>query len=82
MAGKLIFRYDREGDVLYIDTRPPHAAQVSEELDDDVVVRMNPDTHAVENLEVLFFSTRLLRHDLLELPITADLRVAARSGRS
>jgi hypothetical protein len=31
----------------------------------------------IENLEILFFSTRLLRNDLLELPVTADLRIAA-----
>ena len=33
-----------------------------------------PDTGEIENLEVLFFSTRLLRSDLFELPVTADLR--------
>jgi len=30
----------------------------------------------VGNLEVLFFSTRLLRSDLLELPILAEMRLA------
>jgi len=30
----------------------------------------------VENLEVLFFSTRLLRGELFELPISAELRIA------
>jgi hypothetical protein len=30
----------------------------------------------VENLEVLFFSTRLLRSELFELPISAELRIA------
>jgi len=39
------------------------------------VARLNPETDEIENLEVLFFSTRLLRHDLLELPVTADLRL-------
>jgi hypothetical protein len=34
------------------------------------------DSGAVENLEVLFFSTRLLQTDLFELPATADLRLA------
>jgi hypothetical protein len=44
-------------------------------LDDNVVARLNPDTGEVENLEVLFLSTRLLRTDMFELPITADLRL-------
>jgi len=45
-------------------------------LGDDVIARLNPTTREVENLEVLFFSTRLPRSDLFELPVTADLRLA------
>ena len=77
MAAKLIFNYDREADILYIDMQPPYAEQESEELGDGVVARLNPHTGDVENLEVLFFSTRLLRQNLLELPLEASLRVAA-----
>jgi len=29
----------------------------------------------VEGIEILFFSTRLLRSDLFELPLEADLRL-------
>lgn len=76
MEAKLTFRYDREADILYIDKRPPYAQQESEELGDDVVARLNPSTGEVENLEVMFFSTRLLRGDLFQLPVTADLRLA------
>ena len=77
MDAKLSFKYDREADILYINKRPPYAEQESEELGDDVIARLNPTTGEVENLEILFFSTRLLRNDLLELPITADLRLVA-----
>jgi uncharacterized protein YuzE len=77
MDAKLTFKYDREADILHIDKCPPYAAQESEELGDDVVARLNPTTRQVENLEVMFFSTRLLRSDLFELPVTADLRLAA-----
>ena len=73
MAAKLSFKYDREADILYIDTRPPYAEQESEELGDDVIARLNPTSGEIENLEVLFFSTRLLRKDLFELPVHADL---------
>jgi hypothetical protein len=75
MEAKLIFKYDREADILHIDKRPPYAEQESEELGDDVIARLNPATREVENLEVLFFSTRLLRSELFELPVTADLRL-------
>lgn len=77
MEAKLTFRYDREGDILYIDTCPPYPEQESEELGDDAIARLNPKTGEVENLEVLFFSTRLLRSNLFELPIAADLRLAS-----
>ncbi len=76
MEARLIFKYDREADILHIDKCPPYAAQESEELGDDVIARLNPETREIENLEILFFSTRLLRSDLLELPVTADLHLA------
>jgi uncharacterized protein YuzE len=80
MATSLRFKYDREADILHIDKCPPYAEQESEELKDEVVARLNPDTGEVENLEVLFFSTRLLRTDLFELPVTASLRLVGTEG--
>jgi len=68
MAEKMIFKYDREADILYINKRAPYPEQESEELGDDVIARFNPDTGDVENVEVLFFSTRLLRSDIFEIP--------------
>jgi uncharacterized protein YuzE len=79
MGAKLTFRYDREADILYIDKRAPYAEQESEELGDEVVARLNPETREIENLEVLFFSTRLLRSELFELPVAADLHLAHES---
>lgn len=76
MEEKLKLRYDRTADILYVDKCSPYAEQESEELEDEVVARLNPETGEVENLEVLFFSTRLLRSDLVELPIDAHLRLS------
>ena len=76
MAAKLTFKYDRKGDILHIDKCPPYTEQESQELGDDVVARLNPSTGEIENLEVMFFSTRLLRSDLFQLPVTADLHLA------
>ena len=76
MGAKLSFKYDRAADILHIDTCVPYPEQESEELGDEVVARLNPRTGEVENLEVLFFSTRLLRSDLFELPLSAELRLA------
>ena len=76
MAEKLTFRYDAIGDILHVDKRPPYAAQGSRQMDDEIVVRFNPETHEVENLEILFFSRRLREGKALELPIAGDLGVA------
>lgn len=79
MEKKLTFQYDRKGDILYVNKRSPHAEQDSEEIGDGVIARLNRATGEIENLEILFFSTRLLRGDLLELPVTADLRMLVNS---
>jgi len=57
----------------------PIAEQEAEELGDDVIARLNPTMGEIENLEVLFFSTRLLRSDLFELPVTAELHMIGRT---
>jgi uncharacterized protein YuzE len=74
----LTFQYDPEGDILYINTCPPYPEQESDEIGDEVIARFNPNTGQIENLEVLFFSTRLLRSNLVELPVTADLRLVTK----
>ncbi|HNQ22413.1 MAG TPA: DUF2283 domain-containing protein [Phycisphaerae bacterium] len=76
MEAKLTFTYDREADILHIDECPPYAEQESEELPDEIVARLNPKTSEVESVEVMFFSTRLLRRDMFELPVSANLRLA------
>ncbi len=78
MEAKLTFKYDRRGDILYINKCLPYPEQESEELGDDVIARLNPTTGEVENFEILFFSTRLLRSDLFELPVTANWRLAVK----
>lgn len=80
MEARLTFKYDREADILHIDKCPPHAEQESEELPGEVIARLNRNTDEVESLEVLFFSTRLLRTNLFELPVNAVLRLASTSG--
>jgi uncharacterized protein YuzE len=77
MEKKLTLKYDRQADILYIDKTAPYPEQEAEELGDDVIARLNPTTGEIESLEVLFFSTRLLRSDLLELPVVAELRMPA-----
>jgi uncharacterized protein YuzE len=77
VGAKLSFKYDREADILHIDKCPPYAEQESEEIGDEVVARLNPTTGEIENLEVLFFSSRLLSGDPVEVPIEGELHIAA-----
>lgn len=72
----MTFQYDRDADILYINTCEPYPEQESEELDDEIIARFNPNIGEIENLEVLFFSTRLLREELFQLPIAARLQLS------
>ncbi len=76
MKDQLTFVYDREADILYVNTVAPYPEQESEELDDEVVARFNPATGTMENLEILFFSTRLLRKESFSVPVIAELKPA------
>jgi len=74
MEATLKLMYDREADILHIDTCAPYAAQESQDLGDEIIGRTNPDTGEVENLEILFYSKRLLQDDVLVLPFKLDLQ--------
>ena len=76
MAEKLIFKYDSLGDILYIKRCQPYAEQESEELGDDIIVRLNPKTEEIENVEILFFSQRMQQDKELTLPFIADFGLA------
>ena len=39
--------------------------------------QLNPESGAVENLEILFFSKRLTANEKIELPIEMDLRLVS-----
>ncbi|HMH52845.1 MAG TPA: DUF2283 domain-containing protein [Candidatus Acidoferrum sp.] len=75
MTAKLTFHYDRQGYTLHISSRPPYAEQETEELGDDVIARLNPETGDIESLEILSFSVRL-QAEGFELPVSAALRRA------
>jgi uncharacterized protein YuzE len=75
MEKNLSFRYDSTGDILYVDVCPPYAAQESEEIGDEIVARLNPESGEIENLEILFFSKRWNQKSPLQLPIDAAFRL-------
>ena len=73
----MTFQYDREADILAINTCEPYPEQESEELEDEIIARFNPNTGEIENLEVLFFFTRLSQEELFQLPVSARLFLSA-----
>jgi len=77
MKSNMTVRYDKIGDILYIDQCVPYPEQESEEIGDEIIVRLNPDNGNIENLEILFFSKRLQTQNIFELPIVAQLQLAS-----
>ena len=72
MDSSLIFQYYREG-VLHIriDDVFPYLGQESNILNgDDIVARFNPDTGAVENLELYVFTDWILKEGYIDMHLT------------
>lgn len=72
MEAQLIFSYDRIGDILFIGRYCPYREQNSDDIEDMVIARFNPDTDEVESFEVLFVSRRITSHDPFQLDITVE----------
>ena len=69
--------YDTEGDVLYISIGEPRRA-ISEELGDDVLLRIDPDTGEIVGLTVLNLSARFgSLQKPHKLPLEMDLHTVA-----
>ena len=75
MEARLIVEYDRKGDILYLGKTAPYPEQESEELDYGMVARLNPKSGEIENLEILFFTARVLGGEKLHLPVFAEFRL-------
>ena len=73
MAAKLTFRYDKVGDILYIDKVKPYAAQSQDELGDEISARFNPKTGEIETIEILAFKRRLDAGEDVVLPVDAEI---------
>lgn len=71
----LTVRYDSDSDVLTIFRCPSYTGQITKEIDDFVIARMNPATMAIEYVEILLFRRRLERDGKMVLPINATFRL-------
>lgn len=69
--------YDAEGDVLYLSIGEPRPA-ILQEVGDDVLLRIDPDTGEIVGLTVLNLSSRFGSAQLPQsLPVEMDLRKPA-----
>jgi hypothetical protein len=69
METSLKVEYDKIGDILYLGKTKCHPEQESEELDYGLIARLNPQTHELENLEILSFSSRVAKRETVQLPL-------------
>jgi hypothetical protein len=75
METSLTVEYDKTGDIRYLGKRKCYPEQESEELGYGVIARLNPQTHELENLEILFFSSRVAK-GTVQLPVTAKFHLS------
>lgn len=76
MEKALNFTYDKEGDILDVSLGRPEKA-VSEEVSEDIFVRLDPKTKKIIGFMILNFEKRFNRTRKIEmLPIIGDFRLA------
>lgn len=72
---KMNLFYDKKGDVLYISIGSPRKA-VSQEMDDDILLRLDTETHEVVGLTVLNFVERFSDLDQPQpVPVSVKLEM-------
>lgn len=71
MAKKLIVSYDKKGDVLDLSLDRPRKA-VSDEVEDDIFVRIDPQSREVVGFMILNFSKRFAHKKESTLPVTGE----------
>jgi len=77
---KIDLFYDKKGDVLYISLGVPQKA-ISKELDNDVLLRVDPATGRVVGLTILNFAERFSNIDHPQsFPVLAEFATAERIG--
>ena len=74
----MLVEYGLYGDILYLGTMTLCPEQEAKEFDYGVVVRLNPQSGEIENLDILCFSARVPSGGTLQLPILAKFHLSER----
>ena len=75
METSLTVEYDKTCDIPYLGKTKTYPEQDSEELDYGVIARLNPQMRDLENLEILFFSSRSAKGETVPLLVTAEFHL-------
>lgn len=69
--------YDNEADVLYFSKGSPSAGDISDETEDEMIIRKNPRTKEVTGFTILNFSKRSKKAaKSIKLPVEVDFKQA------
>lgn len=67
--------YDKKADVLYFSKGEPSKSDLSDELEDEVIIRKNSKTNEVTGFTILNFSKKSKKvRQSIKLPIEVNLR--------
>lgn len=77
MRDKLNYFFDREADVLYFSKGKPSIHAISQEIGEDVIVRLDPTTKEVVGFTILNFLKRLRKKaKKVTVPLKAKFSLA------
>jgi len=66
--------FDREADVLYFTQRKPSAKDVSREIEEGIIIRVDPKTKEVIGFTILNFLKRQIKSPI-KLPLSAEFEL-------
>jgi len=66
--------FDKEADVLYFTQRKPSAKDISREIEEGIIVRVDPKTKEVIGFTILNFLKRQIKTPI-RLPLSAEFEV-------
>ena len=71
---KIKYFFDKEADVLYFTKRKPSPKDISEEVSDSIIVRIDPKTKKIIGFTILDFLKRQVEKSI-DLPLAANFEL-------
>lgn len=66
--------YDKEADVLYVSKGKSSAQDITQETEEEVVVRKDKKTHEIKGFTILHFLKRGINNTQINLPFSFSLK--------